>query len=261
MSLAALVTKDKYSFSVDSFYVETSGHNLHRRATVSELQALFDRSPAAGGPNTPDPVGHWYEAQLLHYGLAPSKNKAVAKVRLLDALRAGGLNVPKDILKVEGDLKKEWKKKDKETKSGSRSGGTAKSSTSGNNKRKRDDEDTGRPPRLPRRQQRRPRPQTWQQPRRLRPRLVRNHPKVQSRLPQRKVPGKRQLLQRKTNPKRNQSPHRSVKRRSVEARLQAPKPNHLQSPLKIRNQRLHGNVKLHVALNHFLAVGFQQILP
>lgn len=143
MSLAALVTKDKYSFSVDSFYVETSGHNLHRRATVSELQALFDRSPAAGGPNTPDPVGHWYEAQLLHYGLAPSKNKAVAKVRLLDALRAGSLNVPKDILKVEGDLKKEWKKKDKEAKSGSHSGDTAKSSTFGNNKRKRDDEDTG----------------------------------------------------------------------------------------------------------------------
>lgn len=124
---------------------QMSGHNLHRRATVSELQALFDRSPAAGGPNTPDPVGHWYEAQLLHYGLAPSKNKAVAKVRLLDALRAGSLNVPKDILKVEGDLKKEWKKKDKETKSGSGSGsgGTAKSSTSGNNKRKRDDKDAG----------------------------------------------------------------------------------------------------------------------
>jgi len=31
-------------------------------------------------------VGHWYEAQLRHYGLPPTKDKNAAKVRLLGAL-------------------------------------------------------------------------------------------------------------------------------------------------------------------------------
>lgn len=95
-------------------------------------------------------MGHWYEAQLLHYGLAPSKNKAVAKVRLLDAVRGGGLKVPREILKVEGDLKREWKKKDKEARNGGGASavgtaGTARAgakSTAGGNKRKRDGEES-----------------------------------------------------------------------------------------------------------------------
>ena len=143
MSLAAPVTNGKFSFSVDSFYVETSGHNLHRRATVPELQTLFQPAGAGAAAAPPDPVGHWYEAQLLHYGIAPSKNKAVAKMRLLDAVRGGGLAVPKDIAKIETDLKKEWKKKDKEAKAGksevteTKTAMTAKSG----GKRKRDGEE------------------------------------------------------------------------------------------------------------------------
>lgn len=145
MSFAAPVANGKFSFSVDSFYVETSGHNLHRRATVPELQTLFQ--PAAAGAAAPaDPVGHWYEAQLLHYGIAPSKNKAVAKMRLLDAVRGGGLAVPKDISKIETDLKKEWKKKDKEAKSGKSEGTETKTATTtaksgAGGKRKRDGEE------------------------------------------------------------------------------------------------------------------------
>ena len=145
MSFAAPVANGKFSFSVDSFYVETSGHNLHRRATVPELQTLFQ--PGAAGAAAPaDPVGHWYEAQLLHYGIAPSKNKAVAKMRLLDAVRGGGLAVPKDISKIETDLKKEWKKKDKEAKSGKSEGTETKTATTtaksgAGGKRKRDGEE------------------------------------------------------------------------------------------------------------------------
>lgn len=146
MSFAAPVANGKFSFSVDSFYVETSGHNLHRRATVPELQTLFQ--PAAAGAAAPaDPVGHWYEAQLLHYGIAPSKNKAVAKMRLLDAVRGGGLAVPKDISKIETDLKKEWKKKDKEAKTGKSEGTETKTATTttaksgAGGKRKRDGEE------------------------------------------------------------------------------------------------------------------------
>ena len=142
MSFAAPVANGKFSFSVDSFYVETSGHNLHRRATVPELQTLFQ--PAAAGAAAPaDPVGHWYEAQLLHYGIAPSKNKAVAKMRLLDAVRGGGLAVPKDIAKIETDLKKEWKRKDKDAKAGKSEVTETKTATTAKSggKRKRDGEE------------------------------------------------------------------------------------------------------------------------
>lgn len=51
-------------------------------------------------------------------------------MRLLDALRAGNLNVPKNILEFEGDLKDEWKKTDKEAKSGG-CGHTAQSTAKG----------------------------------------------------------------------------------------------------------------------------------
>lgn len=51
---------------------------------------------------------------MRHYGLAPSKNKAVAKTRLLDAVNAGKLEVPKDIKAIETQLAKEWAKKHRE---------------------------------------------------------------------------------------------------------------------------------------------------
>lgn len=146
--MAAPVENGNFSFSVDSFYVKTSNNNLHRRATLPELQALFQ--PAGTNiDNNVDRVGHWYEAQLLHYGLPPSKNKAVAKTRLLDAYRTGNLAVPKDILKIEADLKKEWKKRDKESRSlpqtsKSKAGTTRMAATkptvNTNNKREREDD-------------------------------------------------------------------------------------------------------------------------
>ncbi|KAJ5778228.1 hypothetical protein N7520_001474 [Penicillium odoratum] len=114
MAPTAPTTNGQFSFNVDSFDVESSGHHLHRRATTAELKAVFDTSAKT---NKTDHVGHWYEAQLLHYGLAPSKNKAVAKNRLLNALRGDSLAVPKEILKVETDLKTDWKKKDKQSRS------------------------------------------------------------------------------------------------------------------------------------------------
>jgi hypothetical protein len=121
--MAVPVENGKFSFSIDSFYVKASNGSLHRRATLSDLHALFQ----PGSATTPvDHVGHWYEAQLLHYGLPPSKSKAVAKTRLLDAYRARNLVVPKDITKLEADLKKEWKRRDKESRSQSNAAGTVR---------------------------------------------------------------------------------------------------------------------------------------
>ncbi|BCR86802.1 uncharacterized protein ACHE_30789S [Aspergillus chevalieri] len=72
-------------------------------------------------------------------------------MRLLDAVRGGGLLVPRDILKVEGDLK-EWKRKDKEARSGggaasgASTGAGTGAKTAGGNKRKRDGEESAPTP-------------------------------------------------------------------------------------------------------------------
>ncbi|KAJ5773355.1 hypothetical protein N7457_008251 [Penicillium paradoxum] len=104
----APVTNGQFSFNVDTFYVAASGGQIHRRAAPPEIKALYDTVTIE--KSTPDHPGHWYEAQLLHYGLPPSKVKATAKMRLLKALQDGGLSVPKETLQIEKNLKKEWKK-------------------------------------------------------------------------------------------------------------------------------------------------------
>lgn len=49
-----------------------------------------------------------YEAQLIHYGLPPSKDKARAKMRLLEALNLSRLVVPSNIASMEAEMKKEY---------------------------------------------------------------------------------------------------------------------------------------------------------
>ncbi|CAI7602943.1 unnamed protein product [Penicillium discolor] len=108
------VTNGQFSYNVDTFYVVASGGQIHRRAAPAEIKALYDT--ATTDKSTPDHPGHWYEAQLLHYGLPPSKVKATAKMRLLKAVQDGALSVPKESLQIEKNLKKEWKKQDSEEK-------------------------------------------------------------------------------------------------------------------------------------------------
>jgi hypothetical protein len=59
---------------------------------------------------------HRYAAQLIHYGLPVTKDKNGAKVRLLNALNQFKLEVPAWILKLEGELKKEWENENKKMK-------------------------------------------------------------------------------------------------------------------------------------------------
>ncbi|KAI7786459.1 hypothetical protein LA080_003703 [Diaporthe eres] len=111
MALVPPVDKDGFSYAGDSLFREASNLNRHRRATIPELKAHF-----AGKDNENRPA-HWYEAQLLHYGLPPSKVKGTAHKRLFDAVMAkGGLTVPAHIQKIEADLKKEWNKREREAK-------------------------------------------------------------------------------------------------------------------------------------------------
>ena len=139
MSSTLPVSRHGFAYAHDSFFAETSNKNHHRRATVPELHEILH--PTTASTAHKDPTGHWYEAQLLHYGLAPSKSKAVAKGRLLDAVNRGTLAVPAHVLKVEADLRKEWLKKDraakKEEREGKEKGGAKKVATA---KRKRENQ-------------------------------------------------------------------------------------------------------------------------
>lgn len=110
MSLTPAVSRDGFAFAGSDLYAEASGHNRHRRASPAELKAHFQ-----GGSDKDHPA-HWFEAQLIHYGLPPSKTKAVARMRLYDAVKAGGLTVPARIKTLEADLKKQWTRDDRETK-------------------------------------------------------------------------------------------------------------------------------------------------
>ena len=96
MSLASPVGKDGFYYNGTDLYVEVGSGNRHARASVAQLNDILrpKQSKAAAAQQVQDKVGHWYEAQLIHYGLAASKNKSVCKVRLLDALNQNTLNVP-----------------------------------------------------------------------------------------------------------------------------------------------------------------------
>ncbi|GIZ36632.1 hypothetical protein CKM354_000010200 [Cercospora kikuchii] len=76
----------------------------HPRASESELKALLN-----GKNVTKDQVGHWWEAQLIHYGLQRSKQKDTAKVRLSQALAQGKLKMqPPHLADMEARMKKEY---------------------------------------------------------------------------------------------------------------------------------------------------------
>ncbi|KAI1349383.1 hypothetical protein F5Y01DRAFT_186622 [Xylaria sp. FL0043] len=134
MSLAPAVTRDGFSFAGDLF-AEASGHNRHRRAAVSELKEHFKSGSDKDHP------AHWFEAQLIHYGLQPSKTKSVARMRLFDAVNTGKLAVPSHIQRLEKDLKKEWIKNEREAKQSVKAGGpgpAASSAVAAGKKRKAD---------------------------------------------------------------------------------------------------------------------------
>jgi hypothetical protein len=98
-------------------YADPGNGNHHGRASVAELAALLrpeapnlyskGRKPEAATP-AKDQVWHFYSAQLIHYGLPVTKDKNVAKVRLLNAMNQFKLEVPAWVLKVESELKADW---------------------------------------------------------------------------------------------------------------------------------------------------------
>ncbi|KAL8941124.1 MAG: hypothetical protein Q9216_002423 [Gyalolechia sp. 2 TL-2023] len=109
MAFAAPAVRDSFLYNGD-LYVDVGNLNRHKRASIAEITEILRpdlKKPKNGAP-VKDPVGHWYEAQLIHYGLAPSKDKARAKMRLLENLNSSNLKVPASIATIESDLKKEF---------------------------------------------------------------------------------------------------------------------------------------------------------
>lgn len=109
MSFASPVSKDGFWYNGDLF-LEVGGLNRHKRASVAEITAILRPDLKKGKfaiPQQPseDPVGHWYEARLLHYGLPPSEDKARAKMRLLEALNSSKLQIPASISRIEESLR------------------------------------------------------------------------------------------------------------------------------------------------------------
>ncbi|KAJ5850091.1 hypothetical protein N7455_009947 [Penicillium solitum] len=110
----APVYHGQWAFNGHKLYVTTSSGDVHPRATDTELDVIFT-APIGHKTNVPDYQDHWYEAQLLHYGLAPTKSKAAAKMRLMDAFQDGTLEIPMEILQLEAALRKNWIKQDLES--------------------------------------------------------------------------------------------------------------------------------------------------
>lgn len=109
MSFAAPVSRSNFHYN-DDLYVEVGTLNRHKRATIEEISAILrpdlKKKPTKSSIDaSKDQVGHWYEAQLIHYGLPPSKDKARAKMRLLEALNSTRLAVPPNVAQMEAEMK------------------------------------------------------------------------------------------------------------------------------------------------------------
>lgn len=140
MSFAPPISRDGFHYNGD-LYVEVGNLNRHKRASIAEITALLRPDlTKSKGKSTPskDEVGHWYTAQLIHYGLPPSQDKARAKVRLLEALNASKLIVPPEIKKLEDLLQKEYQAAERKAKAAYKKANTL--STEGNSKKRKQPE-------------------------------------------------------------------------------------------------------------------------
>ncbi|ETN39356.1 uncharacterized protein HMPREF1541_05579 [Cyphellophora europaea CBS 101466] len=97
----------------DALFVDLGSGKRHPRAGESELRALLlpsktKNSGSSSAVPIKDQVAHWYEAQLLHYGLPRTQDKNSAKLRLTQALHGGGLSVPAEVRVMEAAMKKDY---------------------------------------------------------------------------------------------------------------------------------------------------------
>lgn len=101
------IYRDGFMYFDSRMHLEVRQFEWHARATASELHALLLSGPVP--PSKEKPV-MWWEAQMRHYGFAPTKysDKNKAKVKLARLLTAGTLVVPEHIRKIEEVMREEY---------------------------------------------------------------------------------------------------------------------------------------------------------
>ncbi|KAK3713623.1 hypothetical protein LTR37_008317 [Vermiconidia calcicola] len=128
----------------DTLLVDVGGDGKrHPRASEAELRTLLT------GKAPKDQVWHWYEAQLIHYGLPRSKEKNTAKVRLQQALNAKALKVPPYVSDLETQMKKDYSSAVRKAKAQSKTafsndGPQKATSTAGKRKNQEDEPDSAK---------------------------------------------------------------------------------------------------------------------
>ena len=130
------VTRDPFLYHGELF-VDPGNKKHYKRALPVELTALLK-----SGSSEKDETAPYYEAQLVHFGLKRTKDKARAKWRLLEAVNGKTLRVPEDLLKVEKELKKEYETANKKSKNASTTTGltgTSGEGTAGKKRKKPED--------------------------------------------------------------------------------------------------------------------------
>ncbi|KAF3038165.1 hypothetical protein E8E12_007779 [Didymella heteroderae] len=129
-AFAPPVQHDKFFYS-SLLYADAGNDNHHPRASVAELAALLrpeapkrkkSKTPTISMPATDHPW-HFWTSQLIHYGLASTKDKNSAKIRLLNALIENRLEVPRWITKLEAEMKKKWEAENKKLKKAAKESG------------------------------------------------------------------------------------------------------------------------------------------
>lgn len=142
MSFASPVSRDGFHYNGD-LHIEVGNLNRHKRASIPEITALLrpDLKKSKAIP-TKDAVGHWYEAQLIHYGLPPSKDKARAKMRLLEALNNSTLVVPAGIKRLEESMRKEFDAAERKAKAAYKAGLTNAAEKPGSSKKRKQPDGT-----------------------------------------------------------------------------------------------------------------------
>jgi len=127
----------------DTLFAEVGEGKRHPRASASELRDLL--LPKKNAVSAKDQVAHWYEAQLIHYGLPRVKDKNAAKVRLLGAINSGGLKVPGQVQQLEADLKKQYTSAQRKVKNSMKKAGNTDTVNAGK-KRKANEMETSQNP-------------------------------------------------------------------------------------------------------------------
>lgn len=141
-NFAPPISRDGFIYH-GQLFADVGNLNRHPRASEAEIVALL-RPKSSKVTSQKDQVGHYYIAQLKHYGLPPTKDKNAAKVRLLNALNEGKLKVPQDVKKLETALKKEYDVANRNARAELKGKGPASEveTSTPAKKRKRDDENT-----------------------------------------------------------------------------------------------------------------------